>query len=99
MQHFRDRAALFSEPDAVLEAQDVVVPGRIGQRLAVTNVDGVPIAEDHAAGSDGLHGYLRDEEIAVITELGTEPAVHRLIELANERGGKDNITAILVEIS
>jgi serine/threonine protein phosphatase PrpC len=48
--------------------------------------------------SDGLHGYLREREVAPITKLGGEEAVRRFIELANERGGKDNITAILVEI-
>jgi serine/threonine protein phosphatase PrpC len=49
--------------------------------------------------SDGLHGYLREEEISAVTFLGPEPAVHRFIELANSRGGKDNITAILVEVN
>jgi protein phosphatase len=48
--------------------------------------------------SDGLHGYLREEEISVVTILGPETAVHRFIEIANDRGGKDNITAILVEV-
>jgi protein phosphatase len=48
--------------------------------------------------SDGLHGYLRDEEIAVLAFLEAEDAVSRLIELANDRGGKDNITAVLVEV-
>jgi protein phosphatase len=49
--------------------------------------------------SDGLHGYLSEQEIAVLAFLGAETAVSRLIELANERGGKDNITAILVEVN
>jgi protein phosphatase len=48
--------------------------------------------------SDGLHGYLRELDICPIVRLGSEHAVKRFIELANERGGKDNITAILVEI-
>lgn len=48
--------------------------------------------------SDGLHGYLRDADIAPIVALSGEAAVERFIALANERGGKDNITAILVEI-
>jgi protein phosphatase len=48
--------------------------------------------------SDGLHGYLRDDEISVVTFLDAELAVRRFIEMANERGGKDNITAIMVEI-
>jgi serine/threonine protein phosphatase PrpC len=48
--------------------------------------------------SDGLHGYLEDDDIPPVVELGGTPAVQRFIDLANERGGKDNITAILVEI-
>src|SRR5688572_6609179 len=48
--------------------------------------------------SDGLHGYLRDSDIAPIVALRGEEAVKKFIALANERGGKDNITAILVEI-
>jgi protein phosphatase len=48
--------------------------------------------------SDGLHGYLRDEEIAVLAELGAKTAVEQLIERANQRGGKDNITAVFVEV-
>ncbi|HKQ70004.1 MAG TPA: PP2C family serine/threonine-protein phosphatase [Polyangiaceae bacterium] len=49
--------------------------------------------------SDGLHGYLRDDEISVVTFLGAKAAVNRFIEIANDRGGKDNITAILVEVN
>jgi protein phosphatase len=48
--------------------------------------------------SDGLHGYLRESDIAPIVALQGENAVKKFIALANERGGKDNITAILVEI-
>ncbi len=48
--------------------------------------------------SDGLHGYLRDEDIPKIVPLGGAAAVRRFIDMANERGGKDNITAVLVEI-
>jgi protein phosphatase len=48
--------------------------------------------------SDGLHGYLREEEISIVTFQGAEEAVSRFIEMANERGGKDNITAVLVEV-
>ncbi|NRA35698.1 MAG: serine/threonine-protein phosphatase [Polyangiaceae bacterium] len=48
--------------------------------------------------SDGLHGYLKTEEIPPITDKGGEDAVAEFINLANERGGKDNITALVVEI-
>jgi protein phosphatase len=48
--------------------------------------------------SDGLHGYLHAEDIAPIVSMAGNRAVERFIDLANERGGKDNITAILVEV-
>ena len=47
--------------------------------------------------SDGLHGYMTDEETPVI--LGGAPwdqLPKKLIDLANSRGGKDNITTIVV---
>jgi protein phosphatase len=48
--------------------------------------------------SDGLHGYLRDEDIPAIVALGETSSVEHFVRLANDRGGKDNITAVLVEI-
>jgi serine/threonine protein phosphatase PrpC len=48
--------------------------------------------------SDGLHGYLRDQEIPEMIDLGPEEAVQCCIDLANERGGRDNITAIVVTV-
>jgi protein phosphatase len=48
--------------------------------------------------SDGLHGYLHDADIAPTIALAGEKAVQKFIDLANDRGGKDNITAILLEI-
>ncbi|MBK8169121.1 MAG: serine/threonine-protein phosphatase [Sandaracinaceae bacterium] len=50
--------------------------------------------------SDGLHGYVRDEsEIPPMIELGTEQAARSLVDMANERGGRDNITAVVIQIS
>jgi protein phosphatase len=49
--------------------------------------------------SDGLHVYLKDHEIA--ERLAGEPLEHvaqGLIDLANQRGGRDNITALLVDV-
>jgi len=48
--------------------------------------------------SDGLHGYLKDADIPGVVGLGGPASVKRFVDLANERGGKDNITAVLVEI-
>lgn len=49
--------------------------------------------------SDGLHGYLRsNDELAAILEDGGQSATEQLVRLANERGGKDNITCLLLEV-
>jgi len=49
--------------------------------------------------SDGLHGYLADDELPAL--LAQEPRAQlsdQLVDLANTRGGKDNITAIAVSV-
>lgn len=50
--------------------------------------------------SDGLHGYLEsDAEVSQLMEGGTlSSCVGAAIAMANERGGKDNITAVAVEV-
>jgi serine/threonine protein phosphatase PrpC len=49
--------------------------------------------------SDGLHGYFRaSDEIAEILADDLPSAPGRFIELANSRGGKDNITVICLEV-
>ena len=63
-----------------------------------TGLSKLKTADKYLLCSDGLHGYLRESDIAPIANLGGEEAVKKFIALANERGGKDNITAILVEI-
>jgi protein phosphatase len=50
--------------------------------------------------SDGLPKMVRDEEILalVLRKPDLDEAVDALIELANERGGQDNVTVILVRV-
>ncbi len=47
--------------------------------------------------SDGLYSYVRTEELPDVVAAGGDVAVQALIDLANQRGGKDNITVALVE--
>jgi hypothetical protein len=50
--------------------------------------------------SDGLHGYLQDDEVApLVAAVDPKELPKRLIALANERGGKDNITAVVVKVA
>jgi serine/threonine protein phosphatase PrpC len=48
--------------------------------------------------SDGLHGYLQDGELDQLLDGDRAHVASSLIELANERGGRDNITVIVCDI-
>ncbi len=50
--------------------------------------------------SDGLHGYFTsDGEVAELCSDGSlEECAEAAIGLANQRGGKDNITAVVIEV-
>lgn len=49
--------------------------------------------------SDGLSGYIEEPELARLFEETPDDALaQRLIDVANERGGKDNITAVVVRV-
>lgn len=56
--------------------------------------------DQYLLATDGLTGYLNDGEIPELlaaSEIRTVP--DRLIDLANERGGRDNITCVVVRLA
>lgn len=48
--------------------------------------------------SDGLHGYLNDAALDRIMSKDVQEAVLESIRFANEQGGSDNITSLLIEL-
>jgi protein phosphatase len=50
--------------------------------------------------SDGLINHVRDEELARIALEQPEPAraCEQLVALANERGGRDNISVVIIRV-
>ena len=46
--------------------------------------------------SDGLTNMLRDEEIVQIINQNPMEACNRLVNEANDKGGLDNITAVII---
>ena len=47
--------------------------------------------------SDGLNKHVQDDEmLAIVVAEDAQPACDRLIALANERGGLDNVTTVIV---
>ena len=47
--------------------------------------------------SDGLHGYLEDGEVDSWMHGDRQTVVQELIGMANDRGGRDNITVVVVD--
>ncbi len=59
----------------------------------------IEVGDSYLLCSDGLTGPVRDEEIAaVLAALPLEEAVQTLIDLANLRGGPDNITVVAARV-
>ena len=95
------KQGLITEEEAKRSRQKNVITRAVGNRDYVqvdTAVVELELGDLYLLCSDGLHGYLRSEEIPAMAAVGGREAVARFIDLANARGGKDNITAILVEV-
>jgi serine/threonine protein phosphatase PrpC len=97
------RLGLLSEEDVAEAETRHLLTRSLGAGLFV----GVDVAEHQVLPedvlllcSDGLHGALRAEEIAqtVSHEPDLQAAAKKLVVLANERDGGDNITAQLIRV-
>lgn len=78
--------ALGSQPEVIVSTWKTPFPVRDQDRFVLC--------------SDGLYEMVTDEEIGkMVTEDEPQEASDRLIALANERGGHDNITVIIVKLA
>ncbi|HVY45276.1 MAG TPA: protein phosphatase 2C domain-containing protein [Minicystis sp.] len=96
------KQGLISPEEAKTSPHRNVITRAVGNREYVevdTRVVSVESGDRYLLCSDGLHGYLEIEEIADIVALGGDNAVESFVQLALTRGGRDNITAVLVEIA
>lgn len=82
-------------------ANDLLQAIGVTSDLAIDLIVDKPLAEDiYLLCSDGLPKMASDREIQGILcgEGDLEAAVYGLIELANDRGGKDNVTVVLIKV-
>ena len=96
------KQGLITEEEAKVSRQRNVITRAVGNKDYVqvdTAVVALNLGDIYLLCSDGLHGYLRLEEIPELVQPGGKAAVEQLINVANERGGKDNITAVQVEVT
>lgn len=95
------KQGIITEEEAAVSPHRNVITRAVGSREYVqvdTRFFETRAGDGYMLCSDGLHGYVQDGEIGPILDLGPELAVKRFIEIANERGGRDNITAVVAEL-
>jgi protein phosphatase len=98
---FKLKHGLISPSDAETSRERHIITRAVGQHDYV-EVDIATMAvqpgDKLLLCSDGLHDYLQSsEELETIMSPPIETGVHRAIEFAKGLGGKDNITALIVE--
>lgn len=101
--NYKVKHGMMTREEAEKAAGKNVITRAVGHKDYV-QVDTVDL--DVAAGdrfllcSDGLHGYFTsDKEVAELCADGDlDECAEAAIALANQRGGKDNITAVVIEV-
>jgi protein phosphatase len=100
--NYKLKHGLITEEEARKAPGKNVITRAVGHRdyveVDTTRVQVVP-GDRFLLCSDGLHGYLQEKEIAPL--LALEPlsdSARQFIALANARGGRDNITAVIVAV-
>lgn len=98
---------LLAMPELTEEQRSELPKNVITRALGMQDQVTVDLQSDECRGgdcyvlcSDGLSGMIDDEEIlrVVIEVPDLDAACRRLVGMANEHGGEDNITAVLVRI-
>lgn len=95
------KQGLITEEEAKKSRHRNVITRAVGNREYVQvdiGIVGVRPGDQFLLCSDGLYSYLKDEEIISVAQCGGARSVDQFLQLANRRGGRDNITALLVEI-
>ncbi|MGH2514062.1 MAG: Stp1/IreP family PP2C-type Ser/Thr phosphatase, partial [Ktedonobacterales bacterium] len=97
------RAGLLTEEQARTHAHRNVITRSLGTQPNVSAdlfIEKLQDGDRVLLCSDGLHGYVDETEIerAVLAEMDPDGIAQNLINMANENGGPDNITAVVVNL-
>ena len=82
-------------------ADDLLQAVGVSASLSIDLIVDKPQAGDiYLLCSDGLNKMVRDQQIkqVLVEQRDLEAAVYGLIELANDAGGRDNVTVVLVKV-
>jgi protein phosphatase len=101
--NYKIKHGMMSKAEAERAAGKNVITRAVGHKdyvqVDTADID-IAVADRFLLCSDGLHGYFTsDKEVADLCMDGSlEECAEASISLANQRGGKDNITAIVIEV-
>lgn len=100
--NYQLKQGLITPEQAVNSRAKNVITRAVGHKDYV-EVDTLPIplfpGDRIVLCSDGFHGYVEDvDDMRYFIELDVEEAVLEAIRFANAKGGRDNITAMMVEL-
>lgn len=73
----------------------------VAEKVKVDLLENIPLkkGQSFVLCSDGLAKVTEDEILKIVTDLSPEKSCNKLIFLANERGGKDNVTVLVIKIN
>src|SRR5438309_4806737 len=95
------KRGLITKADAATAENRNVITRAIGVQRSVavdTLVTELVPGDLYLVCSDGLHGYLGDDELPALLGQEKQRLGDLLVDLALQRGGKDNITAIVIAV-
>ena len=97
------KAGLLTEEQARTHAHRNVITRSLGTGPSVTAdlfVESLKQGDRILLCSDGLHGYVDEHEIRreMLTLSDPEEGVKSLVDMANDNGGPDNITALVIQL-
>jgi len=101
--NYKVKQGLMSKAEAEKAAGKNVITRAVGHKdyvqVDTADID-VVTGDRFLLCSDGLHGYFSDDrDVGLLCSDGSvEECADAAISLANQRGGKDNITAVVVEV-
>lgn len=99
--HEMVKEGILTEKEAESYPSKSVLSRALGVEQKV-NVDFKNIAikkgQSYVMCSDGLSGVSKEEILQIVTTNSAEESCSKLINLANDRGGKDNVTVIVINI-
>jgi serine/threonine protein phosphatase PrpC len=101
--NYKLKQGLITKEEAERASGKNVITRAVGHKdyvqVDTADVD-VTIGDRFVMCTDGLHGYLKDDQeiVELCAEDALDTGAHAAVALANQRGGRDNTTVVVIEV-